>query len=381
MMKTLWTPIVFFIVLFTAFLMTLLYGIRLNSIELPGVRVDGLYIKLDKKLIVEAKNITVARSSRKENSREELITLLDQLPWLDRLFSSIHIENIHFKNEDIKILYKEDIFYVDSNYLTVDAKIIAMGADLNISISQLFLKDFSLELKGEVSADIKKDTAFFKGTFDTFDIQGNLALRLEDDMVFYTADSKTFQNLAPFMEHLEEKVAMEPEVGEWIYKKIVASSYTLTALEGQIDLRNGDYFPYKMEGHAHIKDAMITFHEDVKPVHIHDMDIVLKNNQLIFDIKKAQYQGIDVSDSSAYIYNLLTKGNCIVLTIRASTLLDEKIHPILKAYKINLPISQHSGSTDAVIKLDIRFLPYDLDAQGYFILRDSDVKITNAPMY
>ena len=367
--------------LLIALLSTVFYGISIDSLELPGVRVEGLYIKLDKKLIVEAKSIVVERNSRKENSREEFIALLDKLPWLDRLFDTVDIKNIHFDNENVKILYKNDVFYVDSKYLTLDAKLSARTNNLFIHISQMIFKDFNLELSGKVEADLKHDTALFKGTFKSFNLEGNLALKIDDDMIYYVANSEPFHDLAPFMKQLESKITMDSEIGAWVYKKITAQTYTLTSLEGQFDLRNGDFFPYKMKAKASIKDALVTFHPDVKPAHIQSMDVRLENNQLIFDLQKAQYQGVDVTRSTIYIYNLLTKGAGIVLNLRASTLLNHTIHPILQAYGITLPITQRSGYTDAVVKLDIKFLPYDLDVKGYFIVHQADLLVSNAPMY
>ena len=379
MMKKLWTPILVFIILLIALISTLVYGIRIESFTVGEISVRQLYIKLDKKLIVEALHVKIPSQSSQGNAREEIVKLLEYLPWLNRIFDTISIGKLEFADEVINFAYKRDVFYLDSNYMTIDAQLNAKNELATIYLKQLLVKDFELELKGELEFDIYKEDGFFEGSFETHGIQGNIAIKLQDRLLSYVAQTDTFKSLEPFMKSLEKSVEMAPEISEWVYQRIHAKEYKINSLSGKIDLQTGAYFPFEMRGNASAKNVSIRFNDNTPSVLIDTLGVRLENNQLLFDINKAQYEGIDLSRSSAYIYNLLTQKNGIVITIRANSALDGKIHKILKSYKINLPLEQPEGTTEAVVELDIRFLPYDLDAKGYFVLKKGVLEIDGEP--
>jgi hypothetical protein len=378
-MKKLWTPVLVFIIFLIAFVATLIYGIRIESFTVGGVSVRQLYIKLDKKLIVEALHVKLPMESSQNSTREEFVQLLEYLPWLNRLFDTISVGVLSLGDESIKLTYKHDTFYLDSNYLTIDAKLGVKAQHATVYLQQMLLKDFNLELRGDLNIDIFKESGFFEGEFETHGIKGRVAIKLQDRMLSYVAKTQSFESLEPFMEALEETVHVEPEISEWVYKRIGAKEYKINSLSGQIDLESGEYFPYKMRGDADVKDVSVRFHDDVPSANIENLRVRLENNQLLFDIGKAQYEGIDISRSNVYIYNLLTQKNGIIVTIQADTALDEKVHKILHAYDIFLPINQTKGKSKAVLELDIDFLPYDLDAKGYFILNNSTLEIEGEP--
>jgi hypothetical protein len=340
-----------------------------------------LYIKLDKKLIVEAKTVQLTQDAASSSSREELVKVLSYLPWIDRFFNTVSINTLRFQDRDIRITYKEETFYLDTTYMTIDATLDSGEEGLIVNVKQLFLKDFDLDLQGELYFDLLTEKGFFKGTFLTHGIAGNVALRLEDRLLSYVANTNTFHTLTPFMEALNQHVAVVKEANEWIYQRITAESYRLDALRGKLDLETGNFFPHEMSGMAQAKDVKVRFHDAIPPATIHDLKVELIDNQLVFHIGKAEYEGVDISDSDVYIYNLLTTKNGIIITLRANTKLNETVHQILRAYDIHIPVIQTSGTTDAMVMLDIDFLPYALDAQGTFHVKDAALEIAGTPFY
>ncbi|MBN2964148.1 AsmA-like C-terminal domain-containing protein [Sulfurospirillum sp. T05] len=380
-MKKAWTPLLVFFVLCIAFLATLFYGIRISSLSIGGVYVDQLYIKLDKKLIVSAHEVRLNKTTKQENSREELVAILKYLPWMNRFFYSIAIENLRYEDEHIVLRYHHDVFYLDSDYVTIDATLNPLERGAAIGIKKLLLKDFDLELYGTLDLDILTQSGFFQGNFTTHGITGSVGLRLEDMLLSYVAQTHSFKNLAPFMEALDTAIDLEKEVSEWIYQKITASHYQIDALKGKIDLLSGDFFPHQMEGSARAKEVNVTFHPSLPPAVIKNLGVQLSNNQLIFHINDASYEGVDVSQSEVYIYNLLTEKNGIVVTLKTQTQLNETIHRILEAYEITIPLTQTSGTTQGILSLDIRFLPYSLKAKGDFLVQDATIDIAGVPFY
>ncbi|DAB32295.1 MAG TPA: hypothetical protein CFH79_04715, partial [Sulfurospirillum sp. UBA11407] len=60
------------IIIFVILILTLLQGVRINSLSLPFVEVTQLYIKLDKKLIVSIKDLKIKTKHETSSSYEEL---------------------------------------------------------------------------------------------------------------------------------------------------------------------------------------------------------------------------------------------------------------------------------------------------------------------
>lgn len=346
------------------------------------MEVRGLYIKLNKKLIVQAENIDIQlKSDSKESSKEQISEILAKLPWIKRLFHSINIKNINLNGNHIQVLYENGIFYIDTDYVTIDTTFRAKKDTLDANISSLVLKDFNLSLQGIASGDIDKKDITFKGKFNTFNISGDLLLHVKDNLLSYHANSDNFTTLEPFMESLGKKVAIDPEAKMWIYKKITAKNYKLNFIEGKINIKTGNFYPNSMKGKAKVSNATIKFHENVPPAFAKTINIELKNNTLFFNIPKGKYQNIPLKNQKAHIYNLLTKGNGIVLNISTTAPLNQDIQTVLKAYKLNIPLLQKSGQTKANIAMDIRFVPYDIDVNGTFEVQDSHILLSNAPFY
>jgi len=381
-MKNIWR---FFLVIFlfiTLLLIILTNGIRIENLELPKVKISQLYIKLDKKLIVNIDTIDINVQSKKNSFLEEIHNITSKLPYLYSFFESISIQNLIFNNKTIHFLYKNEIFYVDSNLFTIDAKLRDWVDTIEIDIQQMILKKIHLKLKGNLQAKLKEKLFNFRGNFTTFNINGGIEIRANKNMIYYRLNTKKFKTLNPFMDFLSKKTDMEPLISAWIYKKIVADEYQIHNLEGKFNLDTFNFYPSLMKARATGKNAVVKFDDNAPSALVNELDVILKNDQLIFDIKKAEYQGKDVTNTKVRIYHLMTVGAGIVVDINANTILDNSIHAALHAFDIKVPITQTSGTTEANVKIDIRFLPFGVESYtGYFKINDANLTLSGLPVY
>ena len=377
----------FFLVIFLLITLTFLVlknGIRIDNLTLPKFKITQLYIKLDKKFIVNIETLDISTQSRNDNSLEELHSLTNLLPYLYSLFEYISIQNIIYDNKTVNFLYKDEIFYIKSDFLIIDARIEDLKSHLAIDIKRLILKDIHLNAKGTLKANLKDDIYDFNGEFSTFNIIGDIELKIESNELYYRASTQKFDTLKPFMDFLSKKVDLEPLVASWIYKRIVADEYQLHYLQGKINLDTLDYYPLQMKAKATAKNAVIKFDKNAPSALVNDMDIILEDDKLIFDVRKAEYQGKDVSDTEVVIYNLMVPKlkTGIVVDISADTILDDSIHAILHAFDIRVPITQTSGTTKANVRLDIRFSPFGVyNYRGFFKISDADITLSELPIH
>ena len=92
----------------------------------------------------------------------------------------------------IKILFLDDIFFVDSPYLNIDIKFQNEqkdGIDRFI-VKNLSLKDFNVSISGEGSANFDKDDYKFDGNFTSHELNGKLSLSVEEIKAALKFDGK-----------------------------------------------------------------------------------------------------------------------------------------------------------------------------------------------
>ncbi len=93
--------VVFFVVLILALFIVLKNGIVISSIQFDFLKLEQLYIKLDKKLIVRAKNITINETQNSEissqthssdNASTEILKITKNLKYLYTFVKEIDIQ-------------------------------------------------------------------------------------------------------------------------------------------------------------------------------------------------------------------------------------------------------------------------------------------------
>lgn len=366
-MQKIWKLFLFIFISFIIFILLLREGVRIENISLPFVKVTQFYIKLDKKLIVSAKDVKIARQESQGTSLIQFINLAEQLPILNALFASISIQNLIYEDNTVHFLFKNNIFYIDSKYLTIDASLKQEKGILTLDIKDMILKDYNTELKGALHVNFNTEIYDFEGDYNILNITGHTKLLLENSKLSYKLDTKELHSIVPFMEYLNTKVSIEPQINDWIYKNIIAQKYKVENLEGVFDIKTLEYFPEHIKALAKLEDIEVAFRKNVPPAKVNKMDVVLENNTLMFKTDSASYQGKIVKEPKVYIYRLLSKGSGIIVDINSNSILDDDIHKILNAFRINIPIHQTSGSNHSNIILDVDFDPIGINnANGIF---------------
>ena len=381
--RNIWIFLLFIVLSVVALIGTLVNGISIDNVTLPTLKIDQLYIKLDKKLIVSIQTLEIKKETQADTSLEESAEIIKNFPYLNQFFSKISIETIHYANETLSLHYEENLFKLDSQHLSVNLIITPIEKwNIDVEIQEAFLKDYALHVNGKARMDFKTKNHSFEGNFEIFGLKGIALLDLKEKLLTYHLQSETFSNkeLKDVMDFIVTQVELDPIAKDWIDKNIVGEEYLLHYFEGKLNIETLDYFPEKMHGAATVKNATVSFEPTVPPAHVKKIGIEFKNDKLLFDIHEPTYENRTVNKADVYIYNLIGKGTGIVVDLNATSKLDAPIHKILHAFKIDVPITQTSGKTDANIRLDIRFLPYDINATGKFKLYPSDFTLSGLPM-
>ena len=366
--------------------MLLKYGIKINDFEFYGVKLEQLYIKLDKKLIVRAKQIKLPSFKKdvaQKASDKQLLNLSQGVDYLETFFQEISLESVQIGDDfKIKILFLDDIFFVDSPYLNIDIKFQNKqkdGIDRFI-VKNLSLKDFNVSISGEGSANFDKDDYKFDGNFTSHELNGKLSFALKDTLLTYKAYDVNAGSIKDFIAELDSRIHLNSEVKNWIYGYIVADGYHLNEINGKADLKENDLFLNELNATANAKNLLVKFDKGLPAVNVAEASITLNNSKLKFDLTAPVYKGKKLDGSNVAIKNIFDEKSAnLELFIKTNSIYDEAINEILRAYKINVPVRQLSGKMDAglkiLIKLDEKSLE-NFDEKS--VIANGDFKISDA---
>lgn len=376
----------FFIILILSLLLLLKYGIKINDFEFYGVKLEQLYIKLDKKIIVRAKQIKLPSFKKdvaQKSSDERLLNLSQGVDYLDTFFQEISLESVQIGDDfKIKILFLDDIFFVDSPYLNIDIKFQneqQNGVDRFI-VRNLSFKDFNVSISGEGSANFDKDDYKFDGNFTSHELNGKLSFALKDTLLTYKAYDVNAGSIKDFIAELDSRIHLNSEVKNWIYGYIVADDYHLNEINGKADIKENDLFLNELNATANAKNLLVKFDKGLPAVNVAEANITLNNSKLKFDLTAPVYKGKKLDGSNVAINNIFDEKSAnLELFIKTNSIYDEAINEILRAYKINVPVRQLSGKMDAglkiLIKLDEKSLE-NFDEKS--VIANGDFKISDA---
>jgi len=381
--RNIWIILLFILLVFSACIATLFHGILIDSLSLPKLKVEQLYIKLDKKLFVTIDRLRIDTQERSETSLEDIAFIIEHLTSFHQLFETLRINTIDYANESLFLEYHQGTFHFKSGQIRADMFFTPTHRyAFDVTLSNVTLNDFSLTLEGLASLDFKKKQYSFRGNYELFGIQGVARVDAKDTLLHYHLHTEHFtnQSLSDLVNFLSPKVELDPIAKAWIHENIIARDYLIHSIEGKFDLKTYDYFPFEIRGSATVTDANVSFNPLVPAAHVDKIGIIFENDKLIFDIHNPYYQDKKVDKANVHIFNLIGKGTGIVVDLNATAMLDKEIHKILHAFKINVPITQISGKTEANIVLDIKFLPYDINATGLFKLSSSDFILSDLPL-
>jgi len=360
--------LIFFIVIFTALFFWLKAGITADRLTLGHYEIDGLYIKLDKKLTLKAKNIIIPKS-KADPSFKNVDKTFDTIKYLFTFFDYIELEKIHFDNNELKVIFADNILYVTSDDYEIAGNIERVGEKLVADVSLLYIKKDDINIIGQLTYDLKHDRLETKGTFDAYHIKGDFDATKEDSTVVFVINSEPFSDLRTVI----NKFSLKPSIKSWIVDKVKAKKYALHYLSGKGKIgKEGFKIDFDaLRGEILFEDVQIYYKEKLAPVLAPSFLLNYRNGGLYFDLKEPTYKNRSLKGSKVAITDLVgKKPTILILDLHIRSQIDSVVQEILKAYKLNIPVRQKGERSKLDIKIDI---PLKKSAKKITVLVNADV--------
>ena len=331
--------------------MWLKVGIHADKLTLGKYEIDGLYIKLDKKLTLEANNIVIPKT-RSKTSFQNIDRTFDYIKDILRYFHYIELERVDFKNNDYKIIYADNVLYITSDDYEIAGNIERVGQKLVADVSMLYIKKEDINIVGKLTYFLQKDRLETEGAFDAYNIKGNFAAFKEDDYVSFAVKSDTFTDLRTLL----DKTGLHAAIKPWVVDKVKAKKYKLYSLVGKGNVANDEFkldFD-ALRGEMLFEDVEIHYKEKLAPVLAESFMLSYKEGGLYFDLKHPKYKDRDLEGSKVSIVNLIDpKSVTLVLDLHIKSVVDKVVQEILKAYDLHIPVIQKGSLANVNVKLGI----------------------------
>ncbi len=369
---------ILFFVLVVTFGVFLFLGIKVDSFSFGNFSVSKLYIKYDKKLIVEIEKLDFLVKNSKNNKSIDYKSIyenLSRIPIILNNFQKIDVERLKIGNREFTLTVNENYLYLDNNEINLASSLSTAGSQIILDINSLFFKKNGMTFFGKAKIDTFKQLINFFGSYDYKYVTGELNLQLKDEIIdFYVNTNKSIKTIS----FLKDFFRLDKVAESWMYDN-VEGDISLNYLYGKFDLNKLRLIEKSTLGNAVITDAKIHFNKKVKPVKTSKLTIDFKHDNLYFKLLKPTYAQTSLDGSKVYINNLTSlKNGVVVVDLKTNSRLNNNILEILDAYKIKLPIKQIDGNTTSSLVLKIPYsIKRHMEVDGKFDIEKSNLKLNN----
>ena len=369
--------IITYLLFISSFLFTILFfllqGLTINSLSVPGVKITQLYIKLDKKLILDVEELVIKKQSNKKDSIRDIKKIINRLPIYLNYFKTIHIEKLKVDGNEFVIEINDDILFIDNKLLNIAAKPTFTKNRVTLDLYSLYLKDFDILLDGTVMLDYENLKMLFSGKYSRKDLFGALSIKADDKFIDFNVDSNEVKNI----HFVKDFISLNPTVEKWMYDNVLGI-YKLNNFSGRVSTKTFQPILKSFKGNATVSNAKIRFHDDVDYIKTKKLSVNFENDNLSFGLLKPKYKDIDINGSDVIIYNVSGKGPNIDVNLVTNHRLSQDILDIIKAYGANVPIIQLDGSTNSKLKINVDLKTSNVTTKGIFSLKKpANFKIGN----
>ena len=349
-------------------------GISIDKVQVSGYVVEGLYIKLDKRLTIKADKVIIPK--RKANpSFDRIDETLESIKYVLTFFDHIELNKIHFENNILGIYYHDHILQLSSKDYLVRGNIYREGNSLIGTIPMLQLKAHNIVMRGEFTYNLDEDILVTEGKFLFQKTTGFFRADKRQNKINFSLSSGPFSDLKSYVELFDIPSSIKP----WIVDKIKAKTYQVISLSGEGSVVNKTFKldTDSLKAVALFSDVSISFKEGIAPVLAKNFIMNYTNYKgLTFDLEYPTYLGKNLNGSTVSIVNLKDNNTTLRLNLKFDTRFDEEVQDLLKAYDITVPVVQKNGKVIASLDADIGLKEPTSKFVADVNFRKSDVDIT-----
>ncbi|RKO65370.1 hypothetical protein CKA54_00715 [Campylobacter sp. P255] len=372
-------PIIFFIALF----IYLKNGIYIEKIEIASINLEKLYIKLDKKLILNAKKVTINSHNQKgqnDTSASKAIKIIKDVKYLYWFFQEVSIGEILVNNYPVEFVYKNDLFFVNGEDLLIKLNLKVDDKKIQVDVSNFLLKDYDLNVMGALMVNPKTKFYTFRGKLESDFLKSDVKFSLKREEIAYELKNISTNNISKIFHILTENgVKLPANLDLWVGGKVKADFYFIEELNGFADFGKHRYYLDDIKAKGYVNNLRVVLDKGIDPIVSPFVRLDFAKQRLDFNYDKLCFNSYNLAQSKVYITNMLNDKAGIDIHLKSNnTRADYRVNQILRLYDIKLPFLQNNGITKTDLTLKIPFEhPEKLTYRGNFDIVNSNINISD----
>ncbi|TLD88633.1 AsmA-like C-terminal domain-containing protein [Helicobacter sp. MIT 05-5294] len=383
---------VFFLGIFIALYAFLYYGIKIERFGLVGAQIQGFYLRLDKKLIleIESLNLNAIESTQKADDFDinEQIFYAKNIHFILQYFQKIDIQRIDFQGYQANLFYNGENFTLNLPEIYAKINLKEDASRVLISIQDLYLKNYGIYYQGSGEYDLRRQNVQIDGSLSFVNrksyysyLQLNLSVQSNLKTLVLRGSSNTFVDIH-FLKDLLPKFENQL-VEEWIFDNYSVESARVNEFGITIPLKSKNLLKDSIDslyvlGEAH--NAEVIFHPKLPPAHAEFVKLVFQNNTLEFYPLNPTYQNRNANGTQVAIKEIVSENPILQVNLKANTALDSTILKVLEAYEIPLPLSAPQAKIAADLHIGVNLETLEVSTKGIFKAKDIEVLLSDVPL-
>jgi len=328
-------------------------GIRLERIDLAGFHAEKLYLKLDKKLLLEAHRVVIPRGKGSVDP-EELQQGLSRLHRALGLFEAVEVDEVDFAGSRYQLIYRDGIIYIKGKKFEIAGMVYDRGGEMEVQFPLVRIPRYGVTLSGELHYRYRDRKITASGFYQIPDLSGGFEVSKRGARIRFRLDSMKTASLQELLKFF----TMSREAKEWLGRRIAARSYQLEYLEGEgrYDEQKGAFVPdlATLRGAVRLDRPRIRFHDKLLPITARSARVLMQGGNLYFLLRAPRYGRRNLSGSQAALLNLNDPRHLkLLLRLYYRGRVDWQVLRILHVYGLKLTLGQKEGTTEARVDLDV----------------------------
>jgi len=354
------------------------FGLSIPHIKLPNFKAEQLYIKLDKKLILQAKriNVTISNKPSTDLSFLKIPKVSSIVNFSLKNFQSFKINELNIGDQKVTLSYTENSFSPSDNKITIksdkiDASIFYRVYDNYLLFDMLHAahKPSNVLVSGKGLYDFNREKSYAHLELSLPDCASvQLYTKENGKELAFTASSNNFTKLSPIVELFN----LKKNTVKWITEKNTADSYELLQAKGLYSYTDSERILDTLFIRAREKNVSYTFNKALFPIIATQTDVSFSKGILQIKPSNARY-GKHLIDKSTISLDFNPKHITLTIDLNIDTTLDQDIVDIVQAYHITLPLRQEKGKTKTHLEIVIDLWSEEAYATGQFFVQNSDL--------
>lgn len=271
-------------------------GFKIDNISIANVKISGLYLKLNKKLILEVKNIDL-RAFKRESSEikppkiSDITQIVRYAVGLSSFFERLNLPLIQTKNEKYFVFFDGESFKVDIPYILADFSLKNEESDIMLDIKTLKVKQEQLDIKGRI-------LYLERGGIFAFDLESYINNR-KDNIISYQGETNfkylnvvldstrldSIDILAPYIKMLDS------DVYEWMYERADFSAITIK--RAYLYTKSLDNINKAVNDNLYasgvLENVVLNFDDNLQNITTPEVAVIFDGGKLSFLVQNAEY--------------------------------------------------------------------------------------------